>query len=174
MLNIDMPPQVRDFIISFARFEYALKRAGYVAERGASHDAQVNWPAFEKANHEAFRNSLAQPNKQLQSAIKSLDAEPPRKLVLHRTDGIRELRWKPARPNGQLLNRYLAYVRRVRNNLFHGEKPQTLMGDSTRGLELVQSALAILEACVSLDPTVEHYFHEYAPAIPRLDDVPYQ
>jgi hypothetical protein len=174
MLNIDMPPQVRAFIMSFARFEYALKRAGYVHTRGASQDAQVNWSAFENAHHEAFRNLLAQPNNRLQTGIKSFDAEPPRKLILHRTDGTRELRWKAARTNGQLLNRYLTYVRRVRNNLLHGEKPQTLVGDSSRGLELVQSALAVLEACLALNPTVERYFHEYGPPIPRLDDQPDQ
>ncbi len=175
MPETDLHPTVQRFIIDFSRFEYALKRAGYVQPRGSSIDAQVDWPKFDRRNANAFRHEVEEAsNDRLAKAVHFLTSDPPMKLVVLEDGGIKKLYWKMAVPQGSILDKLLVFVRRVRNNLFHGEKPETLLGGSKRGLQLIESSLEIISVCISLDATVKRYFEKYAPFLPRLDDYDFE
>jgi hypothetical protein len=170
MRNRPLHPSVRDFFVRFSRFEYALKRAGYVTSRGRGLGAEVDWTAFAQGWASAFDAIIrAGDNAALIEATEFIRNDPPRKLVLAEDRGSRRLHWKRTGPTGESLAGLLILVRRVRNNLFHGEKQGTIIGGNQRGLGLVTSALHVVNACVSLDPTVRRYFDEYAEPIPRLD-----
>jgi hypothetical protein len=105
---------VFEFVATFAKTEYALKRAGYVLANANS--AEVARDRF-AATHEA---AFARPrNVDVDDAISSLLREPPRKQVAPEGN----LSWKTAeRKSEPLLKWVTILVRRVRNNLFHGGK----------------------------------------------------
>ena len=72
-----------------------------------------------------------------------------------RNDG---LMWDTAVPNGNLseIEILLLLIRRIRNNLFHGGKHNLdVFEDTQRTTILLQSALVIIEECVSLEPRVK-------------------
>ena len=111
---------VIEFFVVFSRFEYALKRAGYVS--GNEKRASANWDKFASDIEDAFRPDQTA---ELQNAVTYLQNSPPRKQVVQDD----ELRWKDNTPskNEPRLRWLLRLVRTVRNNLFHGEKFRTLL-----------------------------------------------
>jgi len=140
------------FFVFFSRFEYALKRAGYLQHDNS--DARPDWTEFAKMWNDHF-DSCETP--ELQAAVAYFEANPPKKQIV---DGGR-LEWSSVRPGSQLeLERMLILVRRVRNNLFHGGKLQGAASDPSRDRMLLSQSLAILQACVELDPDVARYIKE--------------
>jgi hypothetical protein len=102
-----------EYFVVFSRFDYALLRAGYV-RTNVAHVA-ADWDRFGKEYDRLFQQLLTP---ETQSACSYLLNHPPKKQV--REDGA--LIWKAALPDEHepLLYRLLVYVRRIRNNLFHG------------------------------------------------------
>ena len=97
----------------FARFEYALKAAGYHEGNG---EAKPDWRRFAESIPDIFDNPSTL---ELQTAIDYLEQHPPKKQVVK--DNV--LEWQVSRPSTNLKSDLiLLYVRRVRNNLFHGGK----------------------------------------------------
>ena len=171
MLTTSLSPAVNRFFRTFSRFEYALKRAGYVKARGSNGAAEVDWSGFSGRTSATFDATIdINEDSALVRAVHLMRADPPRKLVLINEENGEQLYWKRADPRGDNLDGLLILVRRVRNNLFHGEKPETSIGGNQRGLNLIKASQQIVEACISLDPDVKRYFERYAEPIPRLDE----
>lgn len=71
------------------------------------------------------------------------------------------LAWGTVGPDESLseAEQLLLYVRRVRNNLFHGGKfSAELFEDTERQEQLLRNSLVILSACLSLSPDVRGFF----------------
>lgn len=124
---------------TFARMEYALKAAGYHQGDG---DAKANWDRLGQECDDAL-NSSAKP--EVQQAIQYILNNPPRKQIIENG----QLVWKDVRAGGQTIGeQLLVYVRRVRNNLFHGGKFNGNWFAPQRSEELLQHSLVILFACM--------------------------
>jgi len=161
------------FFLFFARFEYALKEAGFVkqrsnraAEHGAPHhagagvrqskDAEVDWRKYSEhcaallTNYKKLR---------FQKAIEYLRKKPPKKQIV---SGDR-LDWTDDSFTGTWdMDRVLTLVRRVRNNLFHGgkrlvEHPEEAVSRDTK---LLNAGLAVMEACLDWDTNLNSVFLE--------------
>lgn len=102
-----------EFFRVFSRFEYALKAAGFHKGTGP---AEANWDLF--ATEIEIRIKNIHPGSAAE-AVAFLLAEPPKKQFI----GAAGLEWKNTPANqGSLAKDLFTYVRRVRNNLFHGGK----------------------------------------------------
>ncbi len=123
----------------FARFEYALKASGFNNGDG---EAKPNWRDFALSVETQLQNSQSP---ELREAIDFMLQQPPKKQVIR--NGL--LTWDDAPPstdsNADLI---LLYVRRVRNNLFHGSKFNAHWFAPERSEELLHHSLVILEACL--------------------------
>lgn len=134
----------------FSRTEYALKAAGYNNGDGA---AEANWRAFALA----VEGLIATPSTQeLREAIDFFFNAPPKKQVI--VGGV--IQWEVSEPpiNSQA-EKLLIYVRRVRNNLFHGGKFNGHWFEPERSESLLRHSLTILTACVESVPTVREAYH---------------
>ena len=140
----------------FARMEYALKATGYHFGDG---DAKPNWTKFAKSNE--IEELIANPSSQeLADAIKYVRDNPPRKQIVENG----KLEWSESAPttnsDADLL---LLYVRRVRNNLFHGGKFNGHWFAPERSEQLIDCARIILENCrISSTDIDEAYSNELA------------
>jgi hypothetical protein len=130
----------------FARFEYALKAAGYHEGNG---EANPNWRKFAESIPDVFDNPSTT---ELQTAINYLEQHPPKKQVVK--DNV--LEWKVSVPSTNLKSDLiLLYVRRVRNNLFHGGKFNDRWFAPERSQELLCHSLTVLQACLDASPEVK-------------------
>jgi hypothetical protein len=136
---------------TFARFEYALKAAGFHNGDG---DAQPNWRAFAESVADVFENPSAS---ELSDSIRYILEHPPKKQVI--ANGL--LAWSVSEPCTDLKSdRVLLYVRRVRNNLFHGGKFNGRWFEPQRSERLLRHCLTILDACVDASKDVNDAFHQ--------------
>ena len=144
------------FFVFFSRLEYALKRSGrYLKER--TQDAEPNWDKFASEYNGVFRTDSS---RELRGAVDYFLKDPPRKqLQLNGRMGWSEpLKYDGNEPQ---LIWLLRMIRCVRNNLFHGGKfPLIRMSDPSRDRDLLLNSMAILTACLSLNPDVEEHFLE--------------
>jgi hypothetical protein len=142
-LTPDPDPAVQFWLV-FARFEYALKGEHYAS--GTEKSVTANWDKFAADFSQAWKSDLTD---QLKDAADYVLAHPPREQVLQ--GGT--LAWADdVRPAAEPeLKRLLLYVRRIRNNLFHGGKfAAGPMNGPERDTKLINSGLVILDACLSL------------------------
>lgn len=130
---------------TFARCEYALKAAGY---RSGRNEVKADWRAFSGALGNLF-DRPADPA--LAAAVDYLLAHPPRKQVI-RDD---QLAWDDTPPDSESrADLVLAYVRRVRNNLFHGGKFNGHWFAPERSADLLTHSLCILRHAIEAHPQV--------------------
>lgn len=130
-----------EFLATFARFEYALKRSGYLA--GNDQRVQADWNRY-------GNDLVALGDDALQSVFEVaeyLEANPPLKQV--KRDG--DLGWALRDPEKAKIRGILLNLRTVRNNLFHGGKfPYLPVEESSRDEQLIRCCLAILNELVAL------------------------
>ena len=139
-----------DLFRTFARIEYALKATGFHMGDG---DAEANWRDFALSVAALFDDPQDEAFKE---AIAYILAHPPNKQIVE--DGV--LRWDPAVPQTDLQSdRVLIYVRRVRNNLFHGGKFNGRWFEPQRSAELLLHSLTILNACLTASEPVNEAYH---------------
>lgn len=141
---------------TFARFEYALKAAGFYQRPSAGDDAaQPDWKAFAAT----VRDALNKPtNAELAEAIEYIVDYPPQKQIIRG----QTLDWRPALPTtppGDRADLVLVLVRRVRNNLFHGGKFSAQWFDPTRSEQLLRHSLTILRGCLDASPVLRGTYH---------------
>jgi hypothetical protein len=153
---------VWQFFVTFSRFEYALKRAGFV--KGDSYDnALPDWGRFarEKLNAQIADITDAEFTK----ARSYLLQEPPRRQTFVKSNKSMQWRANSKRSSEGEGEYLLRLVRDARNNLFHGGKypsPDGPVNDQTlRNSQLLQACLTILEKCRLLDGAVKHFFEEH-------------
>ncbi len=140
-----------DFFLTFARFEFALKSAGLFVKRRShkkevTYEAKPDWDSFARQLNGVFRPDA---NPRLRQACDHLLINPPWREVVR--GGA--LRWDSAAESDQLseVERLLRYVRRVRNNLFHGGKFTSVpASDLGRNAALLADSLIILRECLNL------------------------
>lgn len=135
---------------TFARFEYALKHSGFHKGEGS---AEPNWFNFALSIESHLQNSQTL---ELREAIDFMLQHAPKKQVIR--NGL--LEWEINVPstnsNADLI---LLYVRRVRNNLFHGGKFNGRWFDPERNENLLRRSLIILKACLDASPQVKQAYH---------------
>jgi hypothetical protein len=141
------------FFVLFSRFEYALKRAGFVTGSGGK--VTANWDEFASKYNSVF-NPVHPPG--LQQAYTYFKEHPPRKQILKNG----RLDWSKPNTLGKepLLVWLLLCARIVRNNLFHGGKfPVAPIEEPARNSLLLGHALVIMETCLSLDTKTNRHFN---------------
>lgn len=147
------PDLVASFFSVFARFEYALKAAGFAA--GVGHRrAEPQWSRFASVHGYDLMRS---PDRDVQIAIATLVNDPPMVEMMSEENTV----FWATRPLAGKNNgtRAIHAVQRVRNNLFHGGK-HTNHSSPERDRDLVRASLVILSACLELDQRVRTEFYD--------------
>jgi len=144
------------FFAFFSRFEFALKRSGYLVK--GTEKARADWDRYAKSIQGQFDQEK---NETILEAIKFLNDNPPRTQVVNGSD----LGWQETiKAAGEHPEAYiLRLIRTVRNNLFHGGKfPESYieLDDEIRNESLVKSCLTLLEYCLKLNGGMRDLFFE--------------
>jgi hypothetical protein len=142
---------IYEFFFVFSRFEHALAMAHYLNENKGG--VSADWNKFARETNDVF---LATLSPEVKEAIRYYERKPPRKQVVD----FDSLTWKDVVPKTNYeLEKLLLLIRRVRNNLFHGEKIGVLLeGDSERDSQLLKHGLTILYACLQSSPDLRSKF----------------
>ena len=148
--------QLLEFFSTFSCFEFALKNSGWYRPPRNNEDpntgyrAEPDWDRFARSLNGTFRFDTST---HLAEACDYLLMNPPWREVV--ANG--SLMWDAAAESNTLsdVEKLLRYVRRVRNNLFHGGTFSTLpVLDRRRKAELLQFSLVVLKECLRLSPSV--------------------
>jgi hypothetical protein len=141
------------FFLVFSRFEYALKRAGFV--QGNKSVAMANWERFSSQYRVKYLPSRIPAMK---AAWNYFSRFPPSKQIL--SNGSLDWSISKLRTNQPELTWLLVNVRTVRNNLFHGGKYDSFgsIEEPARNKQLLKHTLEIIEACVKFDETVASFY----------------
>jgi len=128
---------IMEFYTAFSRFEYTLKSKGITH---SNEDAKVNWSSFEKKIEKNLSKQHSA-NNEVKRAVDIILSRPPKKQII--TDS-QYLSWRTTDDSKKTeVEKLTLYVRRVRNNLFHGGK-FTGSDDTTRNWELLEAALIVI------------------------------
>jgi hypothetical protein len=130
-----------EFLAIFARFEFALKKAGYA--QGDDSKVSPDWDSF--ARDVAKLDAALAP---MLNGCQYLQQHPPKKQVLQ--NGA--LQWVARQvTSGSAIGDVLLSVRTVRNNVFHGGKfPDGVITDPLRDEQLIRDCLAVLKGLLEL------------------------
>lgn len=138
------------FFKIFARFEYALKAAGF--HRGNERKAEPDWDAFAKSLNGLFEQKHED---ELGEAVAYMLGQPPK---VQWVNAAGQLEWAERPEKGPTACRLLRYIRRVRNNLFHGGKFNGHWFAHERSERLIRHSLTILEVCLRESRDVKRAF----------------
>ncbi len=139
-----------EFFQVFSRSEYALKASGYNKGDGA---AEPNWKKFALAISSSISNP---PSGEITQAIELILNQPPKKQFI--AGGL--LEWRDASAStGNTADDLFVYIRRVRNNLFHGGKFNGHWFAPERSEKLMKSSLAVMLWAIELEPNVKEAYH---------------
>ena len=141
LLNVPRELTLR-FLAVFSRYEYALKRAGYV--RGDESQIWADWDLFAR-DVATLGSPLIAP---LIDSCEYLRRHPPKKQVLKQG----RLLWVERRGSaGSTIEDILLSVRTIRNNVFHGGKfPEGPIDEPLRDEQLIRDCIGILEGLLTL------------------------
>ena len=132
------------FFYLFSRFEFALKLYGYHNGDG---EAKPNWDKFAST----VKDNFDQNEPRIFEAYQYYFKHPPKKQKI--SDG--NLVWENSEQD-ENLHGLLCYIRRVRNNLFHGGKfPNKHLEHQRRNTELISYAIDLLNYCSELLPEIK-------------------
>lgn len=140
---LDVPRELTlEFLATFARFEFALKKAGYA--QGDDTKVLPDWDSFARDVAKLDAAVLAP----VLHACRYLQEHPPKKQILQNGS----LQWVARQgTSGSAIGDVLLSVRTVRNNLFHGGKfPDGMITDPVRNEQLIQDCLAALQGLLDL------------------------
>lgn len=125
-------PITLEFFATFSRFEFALKRGGYLrGETGGR--ASPDWIGFGTDLGEPFFQRMKAEN-----GARVFFEKPPKRLTVTAALGVEFTEQAPI-VNSQML---LEAISLVRNNLFHGEKPYI----DERDTHLLRASLFVLDS----------------------------
>jgi hypothetical protein len=132
---------VCEFLLAFSRFEFALKRLGYVRQQGTQ--LVVEWRRFAQ---ETLDSPIDASALSAGKAVELLVTRPPARQKL--TDGKLEWDFEESPADDEVTLKWLLeMVYRARNNLFHGGKWSP---DPARDRELLEASLAVIDKCLQL------------------------
>lgn len=138
--------QVTNFFMVFSRFDFALKRGGFVLGNVGGR-AEANWDVFANALGIEFFNTV-----RLVPEVGIFFNNPPKKLMVMEDGSADFADAEPPTSSAELF----VTVRRVRNNLFHGEKfwvgerDENLMNAALLVLDLAFNACTNIPACAGV------------------------
>ncbi|MGE5153415.1 MAG: hypothetical protein ACM3ST_05310 [Bdellovibrio bacteriovorus] len=136
-----------DFFRTFSRVEYALKTAGYLVQH--KKNAEADWTAFAQEIDYAF---LCVKTEALKEAQNYIFMHPPRKAI----NNNGKIEWERVVPDHKnQTDLLLQYVRRIRNNLFHGGKFNGRWFQPERSGPLVHAGLVILNSALACSEKVQ-------------------
>jgi hypothetical protein len=128
-----------DFFRGFSRMEYALKATSFMKPN--RRNAEADWSAFAYSIHDAISDNESE---ELNAAKNVLLNTPPKKQI----NNNGKIEWSVTEPNSQNeTDLLLQYVRRVRNNLFHGGKFNDNWFAPERSGELIHASSVVLGIC---------------------------
>ncbi len=134
-----------EFFSTFSRFEYSLKASGFNNGDGP---AEANWSLFAKAMEHFVSEP---PNPEVAEAIASILSNPPKKQFV--TGG--KMEWREIKPtSNSQADALFQYIRRIRNNLFHGGKFNGHWFEPERSELLLRASLTVLVSAVETVPAV--------------------
>lgn len=140
MKRSDITPELAaaafEFLFWFSRFEFALKKAGYLKSSDAGKKAEPNWDMFVKKNRASYEPS---------AAAKALVAARPRQQVVMANAqlGWQDLQFAATEFE---LQKVTLLLRLVRNNVFHGGKPaDPAWDDADRTATLLDTSRLVLD-----------------------------
>jgi hypothetical protein len=153
--NID-PDTVMEFFVVFSRFEFALKRTGYLKNGKNGRKAEPDWRKFETKHKNEYDPEKVS---QLAEAWNYIDMDPPKKQVV--IDGKLDFEVDEQLKSKSPFEKVTIAVRTVRNNLFHGGKfPRSgIVNDPARKTALLKKCTLLLEEMLELDPKVKMEFY---------------
>jgi hypothetical protein len=137
------------FFATFARFEYALMHRKYLRPRGRDNLAEADWDKLAADLGNTFFAEVRVTNK-----IPTLIGDPPKKLIVENDSAIFGPRPAPVKSTEELF----ASARRVRNNLFHGNK--MFASNRERDATLMREVLWLLDDVMAKLPEVRGAFNE--------------
>lgn len=143
--------EVLNFFLIFSRFEYALKRCSrYLG--GNKNNPKADWETFGKDVAKKFNEHACQ---ELEYAKQYLRENPPKKLCKN-SEG--QLDWCIPKENLTEIQLLINAVKRIRNNLFHGDKRISSPEDPSRNYELMKHSITVLKYLLySSDEVRSHY-----------------
>lgn len=145
------------FFLMFSRFEYALKRAGYIKPRKfvRNNVVEADWDKFGKDVEQKLKESSSI---RLIKAIRFLIDDPPYKQYLNQSN---ELDWQQPHYSTCDIQNIINTIKIVRNNLFHGGKYPTMPVHSpSRDIELVRNSAIVLKYLIYSSPEVKRRYFE--------------
>ena len=152
-LNIN-PDTVMEFFVLFSRFEFALKKTGYLKRTNGK--AKPDWEDFSKKYNDKFNPEV---NPELSEAWNYINKFPPKLQVVVKGELDFEVDEKLKEKSP--FEKVTLAIRTVRNNLFHGGKfPRSgIVDDPARKTALLKKCTLFLEEMLELDPKVKMEFY---------------
>jgi len=143
---------IHEFFLTFSRFEYALKSAGFY--NGSEQRIEPSWDKFAGSIRYIFDPKA---NEELLTAVDYLVSHPPKKQVLDA--GIMAFKSRTNLERQNIVFRLKINICDIRNNLFHGGKfDGDLEPEISRNYILLNSALIVLNNWLLLNEEVNRYF----------------
>lgn len=153
----NLPPGTEAFFKVFSRFEFALKESGHVRAVGDGNDAQASWDDFAAKLDDTLGKGVFFDYVRTSGQAPTLLERPPKKQVCHGQSLSFVAPKKHATNSIELFN----FVKRVRNNLFHGGKsgdPDADTDDPKRNEKLIAEARWVLEEAIRHHEFVRNAF----------------
>lgn len=145
---------IRDFFVTFSRFECALKASNFAI--GDENKVSANWDAFIASIRQTFNKEKSE---NLKEAVDYLLQNPPKVQMFDNA----QLGWRSRvfQANEPEINKLSLSIRDIRNNLFHGGKFNgTYEPELSRNYVLLQNSMIILNDWLSLNDRVKNAFSE--------------
>jgi hypothetical protein len=156
-----LPDHAVPFFVFFSRFEYALKRGGFLktpreqkCRKKIDDSASPNWDSFASVLGQKFLDEVRDSAK-----AETILTTPPKKQVVVKGN---DLDWRDGSSIRTAADLFVA-VRRLRNNLFHGGKfPNSSLpvGNPDRDDRLISEAIEILKMALARCQSVKTKFFE--------------
>ncbi len=151
---------VINFFVVFSRFEYAMKRSGYLKNDSKKKDRRAE-PDWDKLANKINPKFSLTSSSEFNAAVLYLKTHPPKKQMVVDDN----LSWLDLAKGSDKSNcRWIIRtVKTVRNNLFHGGKfPEPIgpIAGTERDKELLESSIIVLFHISSLDANLNRFFFE--------------
>ena len=147
-----------NFLITFARFEYAVKASGH--SKNSNGYAVPDWDSYCKSFEADFSDS---PTPELKLQMRYITRKPPKQLVKQPSGA---LKWvaRPPKEEWKSLRTILFFAQGVRNNVAHGSKfTSRESSEKNRNKKLMTAATAIISAFVDHSSKTRQVFNAFAP-----------
>jgi hypothetical protein len=146
-----------EFVLVFARFEFALKRVQRYCKGDEGDRAKADWDQFGEDAAPTLEAYLDRTG-QLQGAVDLLVSYPPHREVVQ--GGVAVFAPEPTLGGGSVGQKLLKAVRRVRNNLLHGGKYQ-VERYAGHDRAVVEQGLIVLQAAREIARDIERDLHAH-------------